>query len=110
MGFVTRSRRGQPSWNKRVKQTESRVDPFRRKRSEQGRGCLLKGRWKQPKGAPDPSGQVIAIVAAKEFISAVAGKTNRNATAGQLGDQIGRDLRGVREWLIVHSRKQWNNT
>src|SRR5450755_230257 len=54
--------------------------------------------------APD-----MPIVPAEEFVSRVPGKCDRDGTPRQRRNQMGGDLRGISEGLVVHLRQIWNH-
>ena len=54
---------------------------------------------------PQPRRREIAVVAAEQLVAAVARQRDRHLLARDRADQIGRDLRGIGERLVVHLRK-----
>ena len=46
---------------------------------------------------------VIAVVAGEQFVAAIARQRHRDVLARQRGDEIGRDLRGIGERLVIDS-------
>ena len=55
---------------------------------------------------PKPVDALITNVAAERFVAAVAGQRDRDMLARQLRHQMGRQLRGIRERLVIHGRQR----
>ncbi len=60
------------------------------------------GRGSSDSDRQNPVGELIAVVAGKQFIAAIAGQCHRDMAARHCGNEICRNLGRVRKWLVVH--------
>src|SRR6185295_16534996 len=60
--------------------------------------------WRLADTVPNRPPPEIAVVAPEQFVSSIARKRDCHMLACKPGHQMGRDLRGITEWLIVHFR------
>src|SRR6202521_3772992 len=58
---------------------------------------------------PVIDGLGVVLVAAEQFIAAISGQRDRHRLPGELADQVGGNLRRIRERLVINVRELWND-
>src|SRR5260370_5249330 len=109
MNLVSRSRQSHlvgHYWTEHLKCT---VNGARGDRLQQLRGGFSRSPWQPFDSIPNGTCKKIAVVAAEQFVTTIAGKAHRHAGSGEFGNQVSRYLRRIGEWLVIHGRQHKHN-